>query len=39
MISVWHLTTALASLVLEDPAVPELEPFRLDRFSGRRANK
>jgi D-amino-acid dehydrogenase len=28
---------ALAPLVLEDRAVPELEPFRLDRFAGRRA--
>jgi len=28
---------ALAPLVLEDHTVPELEPFRLDRFSGRRA--
>ena len=29
---------ALAPLVLEDRTVPELEPFRLDRFAGRRAN-
>ena len=28
---------ALAPLVLEDRTVPELEPFRLDRFAGRRA--
>jgi D-amino-acid dehydrogenase len=30
---------ALAPLVLEDRIVPELEPFRLDRFAGRRANR
>jgi D-amino-acid dehydrogenase len=30
---------ALAPLVLEGRTVPELEPFRLDRFSGRRANE
>jgi D-amino-acid dehydrogenase len=29
---------ALAPLVLEDRTVPELEPFRLDRFAGARAN-
>jgi FAD dependent oxidoreductase len=29
---------ALAPLVLEDRQVPELEPFRLDRFAGARAN-
>jgi D-amino-acid dehydrogenase len=29
----------LAPLVLEDLAVPELEPFRLDRFAGRRAKR
>jgi D-amino-acid dehydrogenase len=29
---------ALAPLVLEDRTVPELEPFRLDRFAGRSAN-
>jgi D-amino-acid dehydrogenase len=29
---------ALAPLVLEDRTVPELEPFRLHRFAGRRAN-
>jgi D-amino-acid dehydrogenase len=30
---------ALAPLVLEDRTVPELEPFRPDRFAGRRANR
>jgi D-amino-acid dehydrogenase len=29
---------ALAPLVLEGRMVPELEPFRLDRFAGKRAN-
>ena len=29
---------ALAPRVLEGRTVPELEPFRLDRFAGRRAN-
>jgi D-amino-acid dehydrogenase len=29
----------LAPLVLEDMEVPELEPFRLDRFAGRRTRK
>jgi len=30
---------ALAPLVLEDHAAPELEPFRLDRFAGKRAKR
>jgi D-amino-acid dehydrogenase len=30
---------ALAPLVLEDHTVPELEPFGLDRFAGRHANR
>jgi hypothetical protein len=30
---------ALVPLVLEDHTVPELEPFGLDRFAGRHANR